>query len=220
MSVPQPEESRTPSAKNLWYLGRRMSSTTSSPTGFFSTPRAQRWLMWVSGAVLVVGVAVFLGIFLSRGSSKPASAGNLSTVSSAPPSTKPAAHAQRVAPSGDALKVARTFLETAVLRKNLDAAYAIVGPDLKGGMSIAQWRKGNIAVVPYPALNAKTAKFQVTESHKNELFAQVALYPRKGSGVTRPLAFNLGVQRIGGKWVVNYWLPEPQIKVRANPYNN
>ena len=62
--------------------------------------------------------------------------------------------------------------------------------------------------------------FQVTESHKNELFAQVALYPRKGSGVTRPLAFNLGVQRIGGKWVVNYWLPEPQIKVRANPYNN
>ena len=177
--------------------------------------------MWISGAVLVIGIAVFLGIFLSRGSSKPAPAGNLSTVSSAPPSTKPAAHTQKVAASADALKVARTFLETAVLRKNLDAAYAIVGPDLKGGMSLAQWRKGSIAVVPYPAVNAKTAKFHVTESHKNQLFAQVVLYPRKGSGVNKGLAFNLGVQRAGGKkWVVNYWLPEPQIKVRPDPYTN
>jgi hypothetical protein len=197
-----------------------MSTTTSSPTGFFSTPRAQRWLMWISGAVLVIGIAVFLGIYLSRGSSKPATAGNLSTVSSAPPSTKPATHTQKVAPSADALKVARTFLETAVLRKNLDAAYAIVGPDLKGGMSPAQWRKGNIAVVPYPAINAKTAKFHVTESHKNALFAQVVLYPQKGSGVKKGLGFNLGVKQIAGKWVVNYWLPEPQIKVRQNPYSN
>jgi hypothetical protein len=156
-----------------------VSSTTSSPTGFFSTPRRQRWLMWISGAVLVIGVAVFLGVYLSRGTSKSVSP-NISTVTSGPPSTsKPVT--KTAPPSADALKVARTFLETAVLRKNLDAAYAIVGPDLKGGMSPAQWRKGNIAVVPYPAINARTAKFHLTESHKNALFAQVVLYPRKGS---------------------------------------
>jgi hypothetical protein len=73
--------------------------------------------------------------------------------------------------------------------------------------------------VPYPAVNAKTAKFNITSSRKNELLAQVLLTARKGSGV-KALAFNLGVDRIGGRWVVNYWLPEPTIKTQANPYNN
>jgi hypothetical protein len=196
-----------------------MSSATTSTTGFLSSPRMQQRLVWISGAVLLVGIAVFLGVFLSRGSSRPANS-SLATIASPPSSKTSAPKNPTVAPSADALKVARTFLETAVLRKNLDAAYPLVGPDLKGGLSRAQWRTGNIAVVPYPAVNAKTAKFNITESHKNRLFAQVTLYPRKGSGVTKPLAFNLGVQRLGGKWVVNYWLPEPQIKVRANPYSN
>ena len=173
--------------------------------------------MWISGAVLVIGIAVFLGVILSRGGSSGPANGNLAKVSSGPPSsTKPAAKNSTVASSTDALKVARTFLETAVLRKNLAASYPLVGPDLKGGMSLAQWRKGDIAVVPYPAVNAKTAKFHITSSRKNELFAQVLLTSRKGSGV-KALAFNLGVDRIGGKWVVNYWLPEPTIKTKANP---
>jgi hypothetical protein len=197
-----------------------VSSTTSSPAGFFSTPRAQRWLMWVSGAVLVVGVAVFLGVFLSRGSSDSAPAGNLSTVSSGPSASSNSATSDpKVAASADALKVARTFIQTAVLRKNLDAAYPLVGPNLKGGMSRAQWRKGNIAVQPYPAANAKTAKFQVKSSHKNELMLLVELTPRKGSGV-RPLAFYLNVDRIGGRWVVNYWLPDYRIPIQSNPYSN
>jgi hypothetical protein len=180
----------------------------------------QQRLLWISAAVLLIGVAVFLGVYLTRGSSQAAPV-NISTIGSGPSSkSTPAAKHAKVSPSPAALKVARTFLETAVLRKNLDAAYGIVGPDLKGGMSLAQWRKGNIAVTPYPAMNAKTAKFVITESHKNQLFAQVVLYPQKGSGVSKGLGFNLGVQRLGGKWVVNYWLPEPTIKVLANPNQN
>jgi hypothetical protein len=194
-----------------------VSSPTSSPSGFFSTPRSQRWLMWISGAVLVIGVAVFLGVFLSRGSSRPAPA-NISTLSSGPSSkTNSATSNPKVAASADALKVARTFLETAVLRKNLDAAYALVGPDLKGGMTRAQWRTGNISVVPYPAVNAKTATLRVKSSTKTELMLQVGpLVARKGSGV-RPAAFDLNVDRIGGKWVVNYWLAEYSHKVHADP---
>jgi hypothetical protein len=174
--------------------------------------------MWISGAVLVVGIAVFLGVILSRGSSAPANDSVAKVFSKGPSSTKPAVKNPAVAPSAAALKVARTFLETAVLRKNLDAAYRIVGPNISGGMSLAQWRKGNIPVTPYPAGNARTAAFHVTESHKNDLFAQVLLTPRKGSGV-KALAFNLGLERVGKRWLVNYWLPEPTIKTRANPNN-
>jgi Flp pilus assembly protein CpaB len=169
----------------------------------------QQRLLWISAAVLLIGVAVFLGVFLSRGTSTPAAVTNISTVGS-PPShtTKPAAKSNaKVPPSAEALKVAHTFLETAVVRKNLDAAYSIVGPNLKGGMSLAAWRKGNIPVAFYPAANAKVAELKVQSSHRNELVLRTVLFPRKGSGV-KPLVFDLDVDRIGGKWLVNYFLAE------------
>jgi hypothetical protein len=180
-----------------------MSSSTSS-TSFLAARRRQQWLIWVAGAVLVIGVTVLLGFFLSHGSNRPANVNFPTIPSRGPSSSKSAAKNPRVPASADALKVARTFLETAVLRKNLDVAYPLVGPSLKRGMSRAQWRKGKIAVVPYPAANAKTAKLAVQSSHKNELRLLVALTGRKGSNA-RPLAFYLNVDRLGGKWVVNYW---------------
>ena len=194
------------------------SSTTSSETGFLSSPRNQRWLMWISGAILVVGLAVFLGVYLTRGSSSPS---KVSVVSSKPPApTKPAGtNNAKVAPASSALQVARRFLETAVLRKNLDASYGIVGPVLKEGMSRAQWRKGAIAVDPYPAGNAKTAALNVAYSQKNHLMLIVALTPQKGSGV-QPQAYKLGVDRINGKWLVNYWIADYSHKVKENPYSN
>jgi hypothetical protein len=192
-----------------------MSSTASSRTGFLSSPKGQRWLMWISGAVLAIGIAIFLGVYLTRGTSSPKVA-DVSTLSSGPSATKPAAKKPRVAPSPDALRVARTFLETAVVRKNLDAAYQIVGPDLKGGMSLATWRKGSIPVAFYPAANAKLAKLKVQSSHRNELRLQTILFPRKGSGV-KPLVFDLYVDRLGGKWLVNYFLAEYSTPVPASP---
>jgi hypothetical protein len=196
-----------------------MSSTTPSES-FLSSPRNQRWLMWISAAVLVVGLAVFLGVFLTRGSSSPS---KVSVVSSGPPApTKQPTGAKnaKVAPAHSALQVARTFLETAVLRKNLAASYGIVGPTLKEGMSAAQWRKGNIAVDPYPANNAKTAALDVVYSQKNHLMLIVKLTPQKGSGVNKPQAYKLGVDRIHGKWLVNYWIADYSHKVQANPYSD
>jgi hypothetical protein len=193
-----------------------MSSTTSSPAGFFSSPRNQRWLMWISSAVLVVGVAVFLGVYLSRGTSQPTNA-KLATIASPKPSTTPAAKKNPpVAPSTDALKVARTFLETAVLRKNLAAAYALVGPNLKGGLSLAQWRTGNIPVQPFPSSNAKTARLIIESSHKNALLLGVVLAPLHGPK-SQAVAFYLGLDRVGQKWLVNYWLPLPSGKHLPTP---
>lgn len=194
-------------------------SETSSPTGFLASPRGQRWLMWICGAVLVIGVAVFLGVFLSRGSNQPAAVNNISTVGSGPPKTQSVTKNPRVPASASALKVARTFLETAVVRKNLAASYSLVGPDLKGGMTLAQWRKGAIPVQFYPAEDAKTAKLVVKSSHKNELDLSVVLTPTKASGVKRPQDYDMVVKRIGGKWLVNYFLSNYKIPIHATPPN-
>lgn len=194
-------------------------SETSSPTGFLASPQRQRWLMWISGAVLVIGVAVFLGVFLSRGSSGPAAVTNISTVGSGPSKTKSVTKNPRVPASASALKVARTFLETAVVRKNLDVAYNLVGADLKGGMTLAQWRKGNIPIQFYPAANVKTAQLVVKSSHKNELDLSVVLNPTKASGIKRPQDYDMVVARIGGRWLVNYFLSNYKIPIHPTPPN-
>lgn len=202
-----------------------MNSTTSSPTGFFSSPRRQQRLLWASGAVLVVGIGVFLGVFFSRGNSQPTSV-QLSTLSNPPTSTTPKPP-KTVHPASGAFQVARTFLQTAVQRKNLAAAYGIVGPDLKGGMSLAQWNKGSIPVTLYPSRDAKTAQFVVKTSQPKYLLLQVGLHAQQGSGIKpKALTFTLGLDRVGGKngqasrWVVDYFIPDYNIPVKANPYNN
>jgi hypothetical protein len=159
----------------------------------------------VSGAVLVIGFIAFLSAFLLRGTS-----GIHSPLSTLPAYT----HAKEIKapPPKEALQVARKFIETAVLRKNLDQAYDITGPALRGNMSRKVWDKGNIAVAPYPAGNSKTAAFTVDWSYRTQIMLEVDLVAKKGSGANiRPhLPYFLGLERKGdkpnGAWQVNTWI--------------
>jgi hypothetical protein len=182
------------------------SSQSTAHGGFLSSPRAQRRLIILSGGVLVIGFITFLSVFLLKGTSGIHS----------PLSDKPAQKAPRLVkapPSKAALKVAREFVETAPLRKNLDRAYELVAPSLKGGLSRKQFETGNIPVIDYPAGNAKTAAFLVDWSYRTEMMLEVDLVAKRGSGANiRPhLDFYLGLQRVGnkpnGRWRVFTWVP-------------
>jgi hypothetical protein len=186
-----------------------MASSTpqAAPGRFLGSPRAQRRILIGSAAIFAAGVIAFVSMVLLRGTSN-AFVGTISN--------KPATlvkKEKKVPPSPAAFKVARTFLETAVLRKNIDASYNLVHVDLKGRMTRKQWDTGNIPVVDYPANNAKTAAFQVDFSYQTEMLLEVNLVAKRGSPSTvRPnLDFFLGLKRAGGKangrWLVNYWEP-------------
>src|SRR5262245_33816591 len=123
-----------------------MESTPAQSHSILNSPRAQRRFMWISGGVFVVGLIVFLAVFVFRGSP-----GHRSPISDK--AAKKAPKLVKAAPDPAAYKVARKFIETAPLRKNLDVAYPLVNRDIKGGMTKKQWEKGNIAVLPYPARN-------------------------------------------------------------------
>lgn len=159
-----------------------------------------------SGVVLVIGFIAFLSAYLLRGTS-----GIHSPLLNEPAQT----HVKLVKapPSKEALQVARKFLETAVLRKNLPVAYDLVGPALKGNLTRKQWATGNIPVQPYPARNTKTAAFTVDWSYRTQIMLEVDLVAKKGSGANiRPhLPFFLGLERKGdkpnGAWQVNTWIP-------------
>lgn len=183
-------------------------------------------MLWIASAVLVIGIGVFLGVFLSRGTGQPAASVNPPASSPPASDTNPIQNgtvaAPKVKPSPAALDVARKFLVTAVARKNLNEAYNIVGPFLKGGYSRKEWTTGGNPVIYFPARNLSSPDFTVKSSTKNALLLEVGLVRKAGSKVSsavKSLGFLLEVDRIHGKWLVNYFMSDYRIPTLANPGN-
>lgn len=181
------------------------SPTTAPADGFLSSPRNQRRILIVSAAVLVAGIIAFSATILLRGSANHFTA-------SISKQNATIVHPDKPAPvTKGELRVARKFIETAVVRHNTGAAYSIVDPDLKGTMTKREWATGNIPVIPYPAQNAATSAFVVDWSYQTSALLEVDLIAKPHSGVRPELLFFLGLKRKGGKptgqWRVSYWEP-------------
>ena len=173
--------------------------------GFFDSPKNQRRILIGSILIFVIGVAAFVSIFWLRGTSN---------AFQSPISNKPAqlVHKDKTVPvDPEALRVARKFMSTAVLRKNIDAAWDITNVDLKGRMTRKSWDTGNIPVIDYPANNIKSAQFVIDYSYKTQMLAEVDLVAKPGSGVRPHLDWYIGLRREhnkpNGRWQVSYWEP-------------
>ncbi len=153
----------------------------------------------VSSAVLVVGLVLFLQ---SRNEPKKVA----ETFSTRP--AQDYKEPKKVPLSAEAKRVAVTFINTAVARKNLAEAWKIVGPGIRQGQSFKQWMTGNIAVVPYPVGEVERAPIKIDWSYPNDASLEIALLPKRGSK-EKPQVFHLGLKRMGSpkRWVVNYWAP-------------
>ena len=100
-------------------------------------------------------------------------------------SNKPAQlyHPDKKVPlSKEEVALARRFIKTAVERRDLNAAYTIVHPDLKGTLTRKEWDTGNIPVVSYLARNADTAAFSVDYSFKTSALLEVDLVAQARQG--------------------------------------
>jgi hypothetical protein len=110
----------------------------------------------------------------------------------------------------DARRVAVRFIQTAVARKNLEEAWMLVGPNLRGGLTRKRWITGANPVVPYPIDELEVAPYKVDESYSTRALLEVALLPRKGAGV-RAQVFFLELKKLGTgddtRWVVDNWVP-------------
>ena len=192
-----------------------MNATSGEPVrlGLPTRRLGRRIRFWLALAGVAAGVASIFLLLPGHGTT------NL------PPSNKPAQLVQKEirAPSDPAaVRIAREFVETAVLRKNLNWAYDHVHPYMKGLMTRAQWDTGTIPVIPYPAENASTAQFLVVYSFQTEVLYSVDLVARPGSHVRPHLYFFMGLRRAGdkrtGRWLVSYWEPNwlPPVPVSPN----
>jgi len=105
--------------------------------------------------------------------------------------------------------VLKKFIETAVARNDVSAAWDVSAPNLKEGLTRKQWNTGDIPVVPYPAANRGLGTWSYVEySYTNAVGLEVFVFPQPGSGYSAMTADVELVKDRQGRWLVDYWLPK------------
>ncbi len=195
-----------------------MSTTTTSPRPSKATRHVPLWrraLPWLGGALLFAGAIAALVVFV----------GNTATPQKETFSDEPAVDVTKpqknIKVPAEVRSIAKQFIKTAVARENLEAAYALAGPSIKQGMSLAEWKTGNIAVIPYPVDAVDFAPFKVDYAHPNDVLMEVALLSKPASGVKSQLFF-INLKRFGkgdkARWLVENWVPRSSARIPdANP---
>lgn len=164
--------------------------------------RSREWQLGVGALVLVL---IGIGAIFAFGPNKDAAPEKFTNE----PIDVPIV--QRKVPLPDeARKVAIRFIQTAVARSNLEEAWELVGPNLRGGMTRTEWITGNNPVVPYPINKLDVAPYKIDESFAKSALLEVALLPTENAGV-RSQVFFLGLAKVGtgenAHWVVDNWVP-------------
>lgn len=167
----------------------------------------------VGGLTLLAGVIAVLIVFVGNtGKSLETPIRNEPATVFKEPKTVPLAREARM--------VAGRFIQTAVARKNLAESWRLVGPGLKQGMTLAQWRTGNIPVVPYLAEIDK-APIKIDHSYRDDALLEVLLVPK--SAKVKPQIFLMELKAFGeGKqrhWLVTSWVPRGNVAVPSTLSN-
>jgi hypothetical protein len=181
-----------------------------------TSPRKRRRLGW-TGLVLV-GLAATVGAFLLLpGGAKP------------PPETFSNEAADLYRPERPVKLDGKTrreigetlerFVRDGIGRRDPAAAYRLSTPQLRGGISLRDWKRGELPVFPYLAREgggrAWTKDYAFGDTVGIEIFLQPAAAEKMG-----PIAFKGSVRRIDGRWLVDSVVPaatfsRPGEKVRV-----
>jgi hypothetical protein len=169
-----------------------------------SSRRFNRWLPWFAGALLAVGVIVFLVVYFGNTANTKETFGNA-------PATKPQVVKQVPIPQA-ARVTAGKFILSAVGRKNLDQAWALATDNVKGGLTFKQWMTGEIPVVPLGVPIDKAAITKIIYSHSKDAEINVVLVPKPNKLGVKVTLFVLDLKKVGqgsnARWLVDYCQPQ------------
>lgn len=178
-----------------------------------SSPRFQRYMLWVGVAVLAAGAAALLIVLMGGQSGNP-KANDKGFHPRLPAKSIPLKNAsgvvvktyQQLDPGiRDSVKM---FISTVVAREHLDQSWNLVAPSMKAGYTKHQWETADdLPVVPYPGVDPHRTQFYLDYASTKEILVEVGLAGKKGVS-TRPVTFQLGLVPAGkGHWLVDYWMP-------------
>jgi len=104
-----------------------------------------------------------------------------------------------------AVDAARTFIHTAVIRKNLDEGWRISTAKVHGGLTHAQWMSGSIPVSPFPRNAYGDTRYKVEWSRSKNVMLLALITPDK-PGV-KAGEFFIQMVPHGKTWLVDYFGP-------------
>jgi len=173
----------------------------------FSSPRRRRRLgrlgLVTVGAATVAVVGLHYSTKANRGLPQ-AHAG-------APQLVAPNPRAVPFAPEQAAVEaVVRRFVTTAVFRRHVGQSYDLVTSSLRQDLSRAEWARGAIPVVPYPASAVKSVRWNLGYSYSNRVELRLAFLAKPGARAhshafdVELRAFGTGASR---HWLVHSWTP-------------
>src|SRR5258708_7116918 len=172
--------------------------------GRLSSHRFRRRLFW-AGALAVIAGAITAAVVIGNtgksvatpiNESEPAWVNHPQTKSS----LTRADRAQIVA-------VAGRFVRTAVIRKHLDSAWEMLGPEMRAGQTRKDWDTGNNNVVPFDAVGILAWKIDYT--YHNDIGIDMALLGSKRSTFAGK-TFTIELKRYPEqphRWLVASWVP-------------
>jgi hypothetical protein len=116
----------------------------------------------------------------------------------------------------------RQFVPAAVARDHPGRAWALAAPAMREGSTLAEWRKGDLPVFPYPAQGRGFGILPVTVE-PNDVTFELMVRPKAGTNAGMQV-FSTEVQRIDGRWRVaamttraEFAPPGDQARVTAAP---
>jgi hypothetical protein len=176
--------------------------------------RFRRRAGWLAVCLAVAGVVAFVGIRYSNTGHPEKETFQPGKPQLVP--RNPEADAFTPAEQRQVRAIAVRFIESAVYRRHVVDSFALTTGELHQGLSRADWAKGTIPVVPYPANAVDNVRWRLDYSYAREVGLKVAFYPKARSGVARQI-FDITLLNKGKAgaphWLVSYWAPEGGVQV-------
>jgi hypothetical protein len=116
----------------------------------------------------------------------------------------PAGAARLPASERDAInRTIDRFVNTAVKRRDVDAAWNLVTPDVRAGVSRSAWDKGNLPVIPYPAQGTTFHDWTVDFASRSEVDFELMV----GKSKSDSIQFTGTVKKLRGRWLIDSFNP-------------
>jgi len=174
-----------------------------------SSRRIGRWLFALGAVVLAAGIIALIVTQVGGGNSN-SNSNSAENVNPTGPTIREYQKAQKnIRFPAAAWSVAQRFVYSAVSRKNLDQSYALADANMRGGLTRADWKSGNIPVTYFPTSKIIRYDWKNTNfAHPREAAVNLILIPPKSSS-QRPGPYIIFVKKVGSgakaHWLVDYF---------------
>jgi hypothetical protein len=172
-----------------------------------ASPRRRRRFAWAAASLVGLGlVAALVVLFPNTGDHAPERFSTAPPKVYARPRSVPYSGARRAA----AEAVVRGFVQTAVLRQHVERSWPLVAPELRDGITLAQWRTGAIPVVPYDAASLADVREHLDYSYPDEVSLDLFFVPKPNAS-SDAAVFTIRLRAVGPaahrRWLVASWAP-------------